>query len=200
MRRLSGLCVISLLLLVEVGRTDPAGQGMRGCAPGINPEQSRICDEEAFKQAATGSQTTQLDGGWRLVNTRNPSGGASAVSVMHLANTTRSDFAMAGLSLQCGPKGIEVALVLLEPLSRHARPAVVITAGTRRSEFEASVTQTGQALVLPQAASTLAAGEWQKASELSLQIETNPTPIKGVVSIDGLSGAWRSLSPYCAAK
>jgi len=154
MRRLSGLCVISLLLLVEVGRTDPAGQGMRGCAPGINPEQSRICDEEAFKQAATGSQTTQLDGGWRLVNTRNPSGGASAVSVMHLANTTRSDFAMAGLSLQCGPKGIEVALVLLEPLSRHARPAVVITAGTRRSEFEASVTQTGQALVLPQAAST----------------------------------------------
>ena len=200
MQRLSVLCVFLLLLSVEIGRTDTVSQGMRNCMSGVSPEQSRICDEQALKQTETGSQTTQLDGGWRLVKTRNPDGGASAVSVMHLANTTRSDFAMAGLSLQCGPKDIEVVVVLLEPMSRHTRPAVAITAGTRRWEFEASVTQAGQALMLPQAASILAAGEWQKASELSLQIETKPTPIKGVVSIDGLSTAWRSLSPYCAAK
>jgi hypothetical protein len=200
MQSLSVLWVTLLLLLVDAGRTDTAGQGMRRCTSGVSPEQSRICDEEALKQAETGSQTTQLDGGWRLVKTRNPNGGASAVSVMHLADTSRSDFAMAGFSLQCGQKDIEVALVLLEPLPRRTRPAVVITSGTRRWEFEASVTQAGQALVLPQTASALAAGEWQKASELSLQIETNPTPIKGVVSIDGLSSAWRSLSPHCAAK
>jgi hypothetical protein len=200
MPRLSVLWVSLLLLLVDVGRTGTAAQGMRRCTSGVSPEQSRICDEEALKQAETGSQTTQLDGGWRLVKTRNPDGGASAVSVMHLADTSRSDFAMAGLSLQCGPKDIEIVLVLLEPLPRHTRPAVVITSGTRRWEFEASVTQAGQALVLPQTASALAAGEWQKASELSLQIETNTMPIKGVVPIDGLAGAWRSLSPHCAAK
>ncbi len=200
MPRLSVLSVTLLLLLVEGGRTDPAGQDMRHCASGISPEQSRVCDEEAFKQAAAGSQTTQLDGGWRLVKTSNPLGGASAVSVMHMADTTKSDFGMAGLSLQCGPKDIEVVLVLLEQLPRHARPAVVITAGTRRFEFEASVTQTGQVLVLPQAASTLAANDWQKATELSLQIETKPIPIKGVVSIDGFSSAWRSLSALCVAK
>jgi len=141
-----------------------------------------------------------LDGGWRLVKTKNPRGGPDAVSVMHLVDSARSDFGMAGLSLQCGPKGIEVIIVLLEPLSRHAHPAVVITAGSRRFDFEASVTQTGQAVVLPQAASTLAADEWQKITELSLHIETTTSPIKGVVSIDGLSGAWRSLTPYCAAK
>jgi hypothetical protein len=192
--------LLLLVLSVGLGRTEPAGQGMRNCVSGITPEQSRICDEEASRQAAAGSQTTQLDGGWRLVKTSNPLGGPNAVSVMHLANSAKSDFGMAGLSLQCGPKDVEVVIVLLESLSRDAHPTVVITAGSRRFEFEASVSQTGQALVLPKAASTLAADEWQKTTELSLQIETRPAPIKGVVSIDGLSGAWRSLTPYCAAK
>lgn len=200
MSLLSATLLFSLALPAGNGRTEPTGQSMRNCAAGITPEQSRICDEEASRQAVAGSQTTQLDGGWRLVKTSNPHGGPNAVSVMHLVNSARSDFGMAGLSLQCGPKAIEVVIVLLEPLSRYAHPAVVITAGSRRFEFEASVTQTGLALVLPQAASTLAADEWQKTTELSLQIETKPAPIKGVVSIDGLSGAWRSLTPHCATK
>jgi hypothetical protein len=197
---LSVTLLLSLALLAGPARPEPADQAMRNCASGISPEQSRICDEEASRQAGAGSETTQLDGGWRLVKTRNPRGGANAVSVMHLVNGARSDFGMAGLSLQCGPKDVEVVIVLLEALSHSVHPVVVITAGSRRSEFEASVTRTGEALVLPQAASSLAANEWQKATELSLQIETGRAPINAIVSIDGLSSAWRSLTPYCAAK
>src|SRR4051794_7861676 len=69
MRSLSILSVtllFSLTLLAGHGRTEPTSQGMRNCAAGISSEQSRICDEEASRQAGAGSQITLLDGGWRL--------------------------------------------------------------------------------------------------------------------------------------
>jgi hypothetical protein len=119
---------------------------------------------------------------------------------MHVADTVKSDINLAGLNLQCGQQGIEVVLILLEPLSRTARPTVALTAGTSRSEFEASVVQGGEALLLPQAASSLVAGAWQNATELSVEIETKPSPIRGAVPIGGLPAALRALSPNCAVR
>jgi hypothetical protein len=173
---------------------------LQNCSAGANSDQRRRCDEEAFKQVETRSQTTQLDGGWRLVRTRDPSGSADAISVMHVVDISKSDANLAGLSLQCGKDGIEVILIVLEPLSRSARPAVVFNAGNKRAEFEASVVQTGEALRLPRAASDLAAGEWQSATELTIEIETKPTPIRGTVPISGLSTAIRLLSENCATR
>ncbi|KJC62745.1 hypothetical protein UP10_00755 [Bradyrhizobium sp. LTSPM299] len=170
---------------------------MLNCASGINPEQRRQCDEEAFRQVESGSQSTQLEGGWRLVKTTNPDGGADAISAMHVVDSVKSDARLAGLSLQCGRDGIEVVLILLEPVSRSTRPTVVLTTGEKPAEFEASVIQGGAALLLPAGASNLAAAEWQSAKELSVDIQSKPTEIRGAVPIGGLSAALRYLSQNC---
>jgi hypothetical protein len=173
---------------------------MLNCASSVSPEQRQRCDDEAFRQIETGSQSTQLEGGWRLVKSRNPDGGADAISAMHVVDSAKSDARLAGLSLQCGRDGIEIVLIVLEPLLRSMRPNVVLITGEKRAEFEASVIQGGAALLLPADASRLAASDWQGATELSVEIATKPTAIRGAVPIGGLSTALRYLSQNCPAR
>lgn len=199
MIRLSSLSAFLLFLWIGPGWPEPPRPRSLNCLSGATFDQRQKCDEEALGQAQK-SQTTQLDGGWRLVRTRNPSGGADAVSVMHVADTAKSDTGLAGLSLQCGRDGVEVVLVVLERLSLTARPSVTLTAGINRVEFEASVVQGGEVLLLPQAASNLAVGAWQSATELSVEIEAKPAPIRGAVPIGGLSAALNYLSRNCPAR
>lgn len=186
--------------LISPGRTEPLRPGLQNCVAGVGSGQRQRCDEEASQQVNALNRTTSLADGWRLVRTRDPGGSAEAVSVMHVADTTKSDLALAGLSLHCGSNGIEVVLIMLEPLPRGSHPSVTVTMGSNKVQFEASATQRGEALLLPPSAASLAAGEWQKAAELGIEIATEPAPIKGTMPIRGLSGALRALSPYCAGK
>ena len=198
--RITLLCAVLLGVVGGSGRAEPPRPGMLNCASGVSPEQRQRCDEEAFRQVETGSRSTQLEGGWRLVKSKNPDGGPDAISAMHVADSAKSDARLAGLSLQCGRNGIEIALIVLEPLSRSTRPNVVLIAGEQRAEFEASVIQGGAALRLPADASKLAASDWQRATELSVEIATKPTAIRGAVPIGGLSTALRYLSENCPAR
>ena len=194
---------IALLLVVADGscQAEAPRPGMLNCASGvISPAQRQRCDEEAFRQVEAGSQLTPLEGGWRLVKSRNPDGGADAISAMHVADGTKSDGRLAGLSLRCGRNGIEVALIVIEPLPRSTRPAVALMTGGKREEFEASVIQGGETLLLPAEASKLAAGDWQGATELLVEIANKPTDIRGAVSIGGLATAFRYLSQNCSAR
>ena len=200
MMRVTLLCAALLVVADGSSRAEPPRPGMLNCASGVSPEQRQRCDEEAFRQVETGSQSTQLEGGWRLVKSRNPDGGADAISVMHVVDSAKSDARLAGLSLQCGRDGIEIVLIVLERLSRSTRPNVVLITGEKRAEFEASVIQGGAALLLPADASKLAAGDWQGATELSVEIATKPTAIRGAVPIGGLSTALRYLSQNCPAR
>ena len=200
MVRVTLLCATLLIAAGGSGRAEPPRSGMQNCASGVSPEQRQRCDEEAFRQVETGSQSTQLEGGWRLVKSRNPDGGADAISVMHVVDSAKSDPRLAGLTLQCGRDGIEIALIVLEPLSRSMRPNVVLITGEKRAEFEASVIQSGAALLLPADASKLAASDWQGATELSVEIATKPAAIRGAVPIGGLSTALRYLSQNCPAR
>lgn len=201
MRLLSTLALLFLLSAwTDPSRGDSALPGLRNCGPGASPDQRQKCDDAASDQVKSRSRTTILDGGWRLVKTRDPGGGTEATSVMHAIDITKSDIDLAGLSLQCGRAGIEIVLIVLDSFPRSARPAVILTAGNNRTEFEASVIQHGEALLLPQAASDLAAADWQKEAELSIQIEAKPNPIRGIVPISGLSGAFRALSANCPMK
>lgn len=200
MVRVTLLCAALLAVAGGSGRAEPPRLGMLNCASGMSPEQRQRCDEEAFRQVETGSQSTQLEGGWRLVKSRDPDGGADAVSAMHVVDSARSDARLAGLSLRCGGNGIEVVLIVLEPLSRSTRPTVVLLAGDKRAQLEASVIQGGAALLLPADASRLAASDWQGATELSVEIETKPAAIHGAVPIGGLSTALRYLSQNCHAR
>ena len=200
MKRVTLLCAALLVVADGSSRAEPPRPGMLNCASSVSPEQRQRCDEEAFRQVETGSQSTQLEGGWRLVKSRNPDGGADAISVMHVVDSAKSDARLAGLSLQCGRNGIEIVLIVLERQSRSTRPNVVLITGEKQAEFEASVIQGGAALLLPADASKLAAGEWQGATELSVEIATKPTAIRGTVPIGGLSAALRYLSQNCPAQ
>jgi hypothetical protein len=168
--------------------------------PGVSVDQRQRCDKAVSDQLKASSQTTPLDGGWRLVKTRESGGAAEVTSVMHAADTARSDPNLAGLTLHCGRAGIEAVLIVLEPLPHPSHPVVALTAGSKRSEFEASVALNGAALLLPQTASLLAAGEWQNAPELSIEIATKSDPIRGIVPIQGLAAALSALSPNCGAR
>lgn len=196
----SVLLCAGLLMTTAPGRAESVRPGTPNCGSGISAEQRRRCDEEAFKQIESGSQSTQLEGGWRLVKSKNPDGGADAVSVMHAVDSANSDTRLAGLSLQCGKGGIESVLIVLEPLSRSARPNVALIAGEKRAEFQASVIQGGLALLLPAEASKLAASDWQNASQLAVEIGTTPSAIRGTVPMAGLTTALRYLSQYCHAR
>jgi hypothetical protein len=200
MRRANVLSAFFLLLWTTSGWPASPFPGLTSCSSGAGADQRQRCDDEAFKEVQTLSQSTQLDGGWRLVKSRNPGGGADAVSVMHAVDSAKSDIGLAGLSFQCGRHGVEMVLILLEPLPRSGRPVVILSAGSKQTEFEASVLQTGEALLLPQTASTLAIGEWQSTPELSVQINIKPGPIRGAVPIAGLSNALRYLSQNCPAR
>lgn len=199
MKRLALLSAVLPLVLMGPAGVETAHSGFQDCRIGASAEQRQRCDEEASKQLKAGSETIQLEGGWRLVRTKNPASGAEAISVMHVVDSAKSDFNLAGLSFRCGQAGIEGVLVVLTPLPLASSPAVVLTAGASRAEFTASVIQKGEALLLPGAASTLAAADWQNKAEVSVDIATKPNPISGIVPIKGLSRALRYLSLTCSS-
>jgi hypothetical protein len=201
MKRWAIVSSVILVALTGSVRSDPARPtSMQNCLPDSSPEQRQRCDDAVSEQLKASSQTTLLGDGWRLVKTRDSGSGADAVSVMHTVDAAKSDLSLAGLSLRCGQQGIEVILIMLEPQPRNSRPKIVLTAAASRAEFEASVAQSGEALLLPQAASGLATGDWRNAAELSIEIATKSNPIRGTVPIGGLSAALRSLSPNCAVR
>lgn len=195
--------LVSIVVLVSIptAKSGQPARGLRDCVTGLGAEQQQECDREISKQVGGGSNITPLNGGWQLVKTRNLSGGPDAVSVMHVADTKKSDVGLAGLSLQCGRKGIEVVLITLERMSRSDRPKVALSSGTGPMvQLEASVVQAGDALLLPENASELATGDWQRATELSVEIGSKPTPIRGMVPIGGLAAAYRMLTQSCPAR
>ena len=177
-----------------------APAGTQDCSAISSSSDRQRCEERFSQSVKASSRTAVLDGGWRLVRTPNPQGGAEAISIMHVSDTSKSDFALAGLTLRCGGSDIEPLLIVLEPLPGGSHPPVTVKAGSSEAQFEASTIQGGQALLLPRAASNLAAGQWQSASELSVEIATKPVPIRGVVPIPGLSKALQTLTQTCALR
>ncbi|KJC36458.1 hypothetical protein [Bradyrhizobium sp. LTSP857] len=192
------------LLIVAIGLPHSASaEPMRlpqGCVPGAGPEQRQRCDDVVSQQLNSSSQSTPLDGGWRLVKTRDPNGGANIVAVMRTADTSRSDLNLAGLSLRCSGNGTEVVLTLLEQQPRASHPMVTLTVGSDRVQLEASVNQSAESLVLPQAATALAAGPWLTAPELTVEIATTPVPTRGTIPLTGLANGMRALRSSCALR
>src|SRR5579863_2562545 len=55
-------------------------------------------------------------GGWQLVRIRNPRGGPDTVSIMHSAEISRSDIALAGMVLRCTTApDVDTIVVVVEP-------------------------------------------------------------------------------------
>ncbi|MBW7971546.1 hypothetical protein [Bradyrhizobium sp. BR 10289] len=188
------------MLVSSMSMPSSDAQRLQNCRPGASAGQIESCDEEASRLANARTQTTMLSDGWRLVKTRDTTSNAEIVSVMHVADISKSDINLAGLSLRCGQDGLQAVLILLQPLPRASRPSVVMKAEAKTFEVEAAVVQGGEALLLPGLESKLANGAWQAAGELSVEIAASPSPIQGVIPIRGLAGALRSLPPNCLTK
>jgi len=199
-RRLLGTIVLLFLIISQTHHLLAQGVPAQDCLRLSNPQDRQQCEERFSQSVKASSRTVELDGGWRLVRTPNPQGGPEAVSIMHVSDTAKSDFALAGLALRCGGTGIEPLLIVLEPLATGSRPQVVLTAGSTQSQVEASAVQGGLALLLPPMASNLAAGPWQKSNELSVEIAIKPIPIRGIVPISGLSKALQTLTQICTSR
>jgi hypothetical protein len=177
----------------------PSNANSQECGGKIDPSDLRRCEEAFARKVAAGSRTSQLPEGWRLVKTPDPRGGPDAVSVLHAADTAKSDPSFAGLTFRCGRIGIETLLILLEPMIRGSRYGVRAKSGPAETQFEAKALQGGEVLLLPPNATALAGGSWQAAPELSVDI-ASPSPIHGSVPLTGLSDALSALSQNCPAR
>ncbi len=147
--------------------------------------------------AAADAPHPQPTGGWRLMRTANPRGGADAVSMSHTADITRSDPDLAGLMLRCGEKGAEIVIVVVTPFPPRAQTSVTIGADGKEWRFEARVLPPGAELLLPAVATGLAAGQWQSAHELAVKVSSQEQSFGGVIPIDGLDAARATLAANC---
>jgi hypothetical protein len=143
--------------------------------------------------------SSELAGGWHLVRTRNPNGGADAISIMHTADTSRSDFDLAGLMVRCRETSAEVVIVLLPALPFRSRPHVTLGEPGNETHFEATVAPPGTVVLLPRGATTLVSGPWQALEDLFIRIDAGQTIISGVVKLAGLGAALKELQASCAA-
>lgn len=143
---------------------------------------------------------SELAGGWHLVRTHNPYGGTDAVSIMHTADTSRSDLDLAGLMIRCRKGGTEVAVVLLRPYPLRARPHVVFGTTKNETRFEATVAPPGTAVVIPLDAASLVTGPWGEFNELSIRIDDGQSTIRGVVALANLRPAIEELNASCLAQ
>ena len=113
-----------------------AASGIIGFGPGANRA-----------EGAERSASSELPGGWHFVRTRNPVGGADAISIMHTADTSKSDLDLAGLMIRCREGGTEVLIVLIRSFSLRARPQVALGRPGNETKFEAKVAPPGTAVL-----------------------------------------------------
>jgi hypothetical protein len=198
MGRINPTQAAAVLLLLFSAQLQPSHAEPQDCTGTLAPGDLRRCEDMFTRRVQAGSRTLELAGGWRLVKTPDPRGGPDAISVLHAADTQRSDVNFAGLTFRCGQMGIEPLLILLNPLVRGSQYHVLVKSGSTETQFEATALQAGEVLVLPPSATALAGGSWQALPELSVEI-ASPSPIRGSVPIGGLSDALAALAQSCPA-
>ncbi len=191
------------LLAITVGQTAAQQDGSLEHCRTVTDDAARLRCYEATTKPSTNALPETLgpgSGTWRLVRTRNPTGGQEAVSIMQTADITKSDLDLAGMMLRCGEPGVEVLLVLVRPLPPRAHPKVVVSAAGKSAEFNAAIVPPGAAILLPKEVVSLALGPWEAASELAVQIDTRDSEVntvRGVVPLTGLGVAMAHLRANC---
>ena len=178
-------CAIALLVAIVVQFVGGASAAS-GPGPGIDSP-----------VRAAEPQRLELFGGWRLVRTPNPLGGADAISIMHTADTSRSDIDFAGLMIRCGEHDPEVAIVSVRSFSFHAQPKVMIGGPGDEQEFNGTVVPPGTVILLPHDATDRMLRSWQAISKLYIRVNDGQAEIRGVVNTEDLSSALRSLIASC---
>ena len=151
---------------------------------------------------ATGSEQTvssESAEGWRLMRTHNPKGGADAISIVHPADTSRSDLDLVGLMIRCQESNAEVLIVVLTALPARTRPNVVFGKPGKEIQFQGTIAPPGTLVLLPKEATGLMSGPWQALEDLFVRVDDGQSTIRGVIKIVGLQPAFKKLQTSCAA-
>jgi hypothetical protein len=196
-----------LVSVAPVAAQDPSGEGSAGMAfercSKLTDDQARLrCFESQTNEPLVGDAAHPgqgLEGGWRLLRTPNPRGGRDAVSIVQIADFTRSDLDLAGLMFRCGESAVEALLVVITPFPPTAHPTVTIDVDDKTMHYDAKVVPPGALLLLPPSAAILAAGPWQQAKELAVTIGDGQHVIHGTVPLTGLGAALIVLQSNCPA-
>ena len=190
-------------LMIVAGALGAAGQDFPkpndfGKCLAITEDAARL---RCYKSAPTELQQhgAQHAGTWRLVRTPNVRGGADVVSITHTADTSRSDLDLAGLMIRCGENGLQALVVAIEPRPPRTQLRVQISADGHSSAFTASVVRPFSMILLPSEALTLITGTLKSRAELTIQIESDGSSVRGVVPLAGLPAALQSLKSSCAS-
>jgi len=149
--------------------------------------------------AAAGQSPAESAGAWRLVRTPNPRGGPDAVSIMHTADTSRSDLDLAGLMVRCSQGGSELAIVTLNAFPLRAHPHVTFGNPGQEKQFEATIGAPGTAVVLPGDPKTVLGEAWSAESDVPIRVTEGSNTISGVVPIGGIQSAFTLLKANCPA-
>jgi hypothetical protein len=135
---------------------------------------------------------------WQLARTPNPAGGPDSISIMKIAEATRSDQDVTGLMLRCAEGATtEVLVVLIKPLPLRTHPKVTVVAGATTSVFTASVVTPGALVLLPEKASALVEHAWQSIPELTVAIAEDHRVLHGVIPVADISTAMQTLQSNC---
>jgi len=143
---------------------------------------------------------SDLSGGWHYVRTPNPQGGPAAVSIMHTADTSKSDLEFAGLTIRCGDGGTQILIILLRAFPLRARPHVIFGRAGHETQFEGTIAPPGTAILVPGNAANLVEGLWQTQADLFVRVTDGPTSVSGVVALTGLQPAFKALVANCASQ
>ena len=192
-----------MMLLVATMLADVAGASMDAAITG-DPRltTSRYAMTDFMKLAASsppGTPQAQAnpDGAWRLMRSRSPLGGPDALSIVHTVDISRSDADLAGMMLRCAPGGIEALVIVFDPRPPGSRPWVKVRASGAEEKFEAKIVPPFTALLLPAEAVSLLTGRWRTSDELAIEVEAEPLPVKGILSLIGLGPALDGLRTIC---
>jgi hypothetical protein len=160
---------------------------------------SSLCRRLIVRVQAPGIASIPADiGRWQLVRTPGPQKDHDVVSIMHTADTLRSDPDFAGLLIRCQEKTrLQIGLVVIQPFPPKDHPKISINGNNAEMHLEASVLPGGVVLGLPAEAEVLAKGPWQKLKEVSFGIQSNGIAMKGIIPLENLSAALAVLYSNC---
>lgn len=177
------------------------------CKQIINNEERLQCLKELTIPPGPALGPSRRDA-WKLIRTPDSQGGQDTISIMSVADISRSSPDLAGLLIRCrqgtaidtpGTEAIDILIVLVRPLSPRARPKVKIAAAGAEISFNATAVPPGSAILLPPEAQSLANGDWRGSTELAVDIEDIGLTARGIVPIDGLGSALANLTTTCNA-
>jgi hypothetical protein len=188
-----GIAERSSLVAAELGGTRPCPALTDGQAPWH-------CYRRAAASETRQQPGSRLNGSWRLMRAPNPRGGPDAVSIVHTADISRSDADLAGLMLRCAEGDVEALIIVFQPRPPNARPWIKLGPAGGEAKFEAMIALPFTALLLPPEATALLTGRWRSSDEIAVEIESDPTPVHGIVSLAGLGPSLAELRASCPSQ